>query len=178
MNRLFCMLLLWFVPQLAQAQAVFESNLENGRCVSDYCVIFSVSIEMDSFVETPVTVQNSFVFTFDDSESNFDTVVSLAGDECSKEVTIPRDTFNAIQAVMASIAGSGNEPVPVLTPAQQSLLLFYTTIMQQTLSFTCDQRDLEPQIIDPDGEGSGNSGSGGSGGSGGGGSGGFVFGGT
>ncbi|NRA69185.1 MAG: hypothetical protein HRU19_32240 [Pseudobacteriovorax sp.] len=138
------------VSTLSMAQSTITSHLHDGRCVSDYCVVFSINIHMDSYLESPLTVKRSHIVYANSYANEYNSVVSRAGDTCSKDVTVPRDTFNAIQTIMRSISGADGNPAPVLTPTQQALILFYTTIMQQTLGFECDQRDLDPTILDPD----------------------------
>lgn len=60
--------------------------------------------------------------------------------ECSKTANVPHSVFKAVKAVMGSVEHSINQnggAAPALTPLQQTMLLFYTTIMQQTLNFDC-----------------------------------------
>lgn len=60
--------------------------------------------------------------------------------ECSKTAIVPNTVFKAITAVLASVKDSidqGGGAPPAFTPMQQTMLLFYTTIMQQTLNFDC-----------------------------------------
>ncbi|NBW83102.1 hypothetical protein EBR21_15240, partial [bacterium] len=61
---------------------------------------------------------------------------------CTKQVKVPYPVYESIAAIMATLDGSNGEPPPAFTPAQQTMLLFYTTLMQQTLSFTCAASDL------------------------------------
>jgi hypothetical protein len=73
----------------------------------------------------------------------YQTVVSASGDTCTKQVRIPRDVFTSITAVMRTISNAGDVP-PALNSTQQAMLLFYSTLMQQTLGFQCSSRDLRP----------------------------------
>ncbi|MBM3381956.1 MAG: hypothetical protein FJY29_05890 [Betaproteobacteria bacterium] len=104
------------------------------------CVIFEVSIQMDSAVDRPVVV-NSPVIYLDDSNS-YQTTVLRKGDVCTKQVKVPWSVYQSIASIMSTLDGSQGEPPPAFTPAQQTMLLFYTTLMQQTLSFNCAAGDI------------------------------------
>lgn len=104
------------------------------------CVVFEVNIQMDSAVDRPVVV-NSPIIYLDDSNSYQSTIVRK-GNTCTKQVKVPWSVYQSIAAIMSSLDGSSGEPPPAFTPAQQTMLLFYTTLMQQTLSFTCSSGDI------------------------------------
>jgi len=104
------------------------------------CVVFEVNIQMDSAVDRPVVV-NSPIIYLDDSNSYQSTIVRK-GNTCTKQVKVPWSVYQSISAIMSSLDGSSGEPPPAFTPAQQTMLLFYTTLMQQTLSFTCSSGDM------------------------------------
>lgn len=103
------------------------------------CVIFEVNIQLDSAVDRPVVV-NSPVIYLDDSNS-YQTTVMRTGDVCTKQVKVPWAVYQSIASIMSTLDGSNGEPPPAFTPAQQTMLLFYTTLMQQTLSFNCSPSD-------------------------------------
>lgn len=103
------------------------------------CVIFEVNIQMDSAVDRPIVV-NSPVIYLDDSNS-YQTTVMRKGDTCTKQVKVPYSVYQSIASIMSTLDGSNGEPPPAFTPAQQTMLLFYTTLMQQTLSFNCTASD-------------------------------------
>ncbi|MEY4064174.1 MAG: hypothetical protein RIR26_382 [Pseudomonadota bacterium] len=112
-----------------------------GNCSPDgQCVIFEVNIQMDSAVDRPVIV-NSPIIYLDDTNS-YTTTVVRKGDVCTKQVKVPWSVYQSIASIMASLDGANGEPPPAFTPAQQTMLLFYTTLMQQTLSFTCTPGDV------------------------------------
>jgi hypothetical protein len=123
------------------ASANFTQPEKGGaQCYSDgQCVVFEVSIQMDSAVDRPVIV-NSPVIYLDDTNS-YQTTVVRKGDVCTKQVKVPYSVYQSIASIMSSLDGSQGEPPPAFTPAQQTMLLFYTTLMQQTLSFTCTPSD-------------------------------------
>jgi hypothetical protein len=112
-----------------------------GNCSPEgQCVIFEVNIQMDSAVDRPVIV-NSPIIYLDDTNS-YTTTVVRKGDVCTKQVKVPWSVYQSIASIMSSLDGTNGEPPPAFTPAQQTMLLFYTTLMQQTLSFTCASSDI------------------------------------
>ncbi|NBO38358.1 hypothetical protein EBU99_07220 [bacterium] len=125
------------------AFAEFKAGgFSQSNCSSDgQCVIFEVNIHMDSAVDRPIVIDTPIIY-LDDSRS-YSTTVVRRGDVCTKQVKVPEQVYNSIASIMASLDGANGEPPPAFTPAQQTMLLFYTTLMQQTLSFTCSPGDLQ-----------------------------------
>lgn len=113
-----------------------------GECNDVQCIIFEVTIHLNSYHETPLTRRTSHMISLDGTSSHYDSVVERAGDSCTKQVRVPRSVYEMVTDVMASIGGTSGQPLPVLTPSQQTILLLYTTLSQQTMSFTCSPRDL------------------------------------
>lgn len=140
MQRLGFALLTTILGSVAHADV--RQPVDGGRnCHPDgQCVVFEVNIQMDSAVDRPVVV-NSPIIYLDDSNSYQSTVIRK-GNTCTKQVKVPWTVYQSIAAIMSSLDGSGGEPPPAFTPAQQTMLLFYTTLMQQTLSFTCSPGDF------------------------------------
>ena len=119
---------------------VTQPEKGGSNCNPDgQCVIFEVNIQLDSAVDLPVVV-NSPVIYLDDSNS-YQTTVMRTGDVCTKQVKVPWAVYQSIASIMSTLDGSNGEPPPAFTPAQQTMLLFYTTLMQQTLSFNCSPSD-------------------------------------
>jgi hypothetical protein len=128
---------------LAGSAFAADLRLEDGdvNCGPDgQCVIFEVNIHIDSSADRPLVVNSPVIF-LDDSMS-YQTTVIRKGDVCTKQVKVPAPVYQSIAAILSTLNGSNGEPPPAFTPAQQTMLLFYTTLMQQTLSFTCSPADL------------------------------------
>lgn len=104
------------------------------------CVIFEVNIQMDSSADRPLVIHSPIIYL--DESNSYTTSVIRKGDVCTKQVKVPYPVYQSIAAIMSTLDGSNGEPPPAFTPAQQTMLLFYTTLMQQTLSFTCSPSDL------------------------------------
>lgn len=111
------------------------------NCGADgQCVIFEVNIQMDSTADRPLLINSPIIYL--DETNSYTTTVLRKGDVCTKQVKVPYPVYKSIAAIMSTLDGSNGEPPPAFTPAQQTMLLFYTTLMQQTLSFTCSATDL------------------------------------
>lgn len=133
-------LLSTFVATSALAQVKHPEGGGSQCSPEGQCVVFEVSIQMDSQADRPVVI-NSPIIYLDDSNS-YTTTVVRKGDVCTKQVKVPYPVYQSIAAIMSTLDGSSGEPPPAFTPAQQTMLLFYTTLMQQTLSFNCSPSDL------------------------------------
>jgi hypothetical protein len=143
MKKIFPAALSLFLLASSGASANFKAFEGGGseNCGPDgQCVIFEVNIQMDSSADRPLLI-NSPIIYLDDSNS-YTTTVIRRGDVCTKQVKVPYSVYQSIASIMSTLDGSGGEPPPAFTPAQQTMLLFYTTLMQQTLSFTCSPTDL------------------------------------
>ena len=59
---------------------------------------------------------------------------------CRKEVRVPRTVYDAVTQMFNGIAarGADGQPPSNFTPAEQTMLLYYNTIMQQTMNFNCN----------------------------------------
>lgn len=117
-------------------------GLNPEACNDDgQCIVFEVDIKLSYSTAAPITKQTNDVIVINNISNPYGSTVRRHADSCVKQVHVPREVFLAIIAVMSSISGNGQQP-PALTPAQQTILLFYTTLMQQTLQFQCDAKDL------------------------------------
>jgi hypothetical protein len=106
------------------------------------CTVFQVAVKIaDNGSRGAVTTDD--VIYIGQRPNKYVSTVEWEADSCSKEVRVPEDVFMSIVKVMKTISGTEDTPPPALTPAQQTVLLFYSTLMQQTLSFTCAQASGE-----------------------------------
>lgn len=133
---LIALLCLIAIPSYAAPGLNAESCNEDGQCV-----VFEVDIKLSYSTAAPIVKQTNDVIVINNIANPYGSMVRRHADSCVKQVHVPKEVFLAIIAVMSSISGNGQQP-PALTPAQQTILLFYTTLMQQTLQFQCDAKDL------------------------------------
>lgn len=145
----FLMMLVFAAPLFFGSTAKADSQITNLNdpelaCddTTDQCVIFEVVIHMNTSVSSPIVRSRSDVLVIGNSYNPYGSVVRRSADKCSKEVRVPRPVYEAIMQIMRSLYDSSGSPGPALTPAQQTILLFYTTIMQQTLQFRCSDEDV------------------------------------
>lgn len=140
MKNLLKLSLLSFVIS-AFSSTGFSLTDEEINCKQGQCVIFQVTISLDSQIESPVILKETEVIYIGGEKNEYDTVTTKAGNDCNKKVVVPIKVYRSITQILDSLDGHG-EPMPTLTPAQQTILLFYTTLMEQTLSFTCKATDV------------------------------------
>ncbi len=119
------------------ALAEVKTHWQRG-CVGDRCELFSVSDSRSHYVSTDQEPSNT-------STSAVGAERFLEQISCSKTVTVPRDAYWAVVGILGAMGGVGAthsaSRAPVLTPAEQTMLLFYNTVMEQTKGFSC-QSDL------------------------------------
>jgi hypothetical protein len=132
-------MLIAMVAMFISTAAFANSTLDLNTCdESGLCTVFQVAISIDDTGARGSTTDNDVIY-IGGSANPYISKVTWKDDTCSKQVRVPRDVYVSILSVMKSISGSNGSAAPALTPAQQTILLFYSTLMQQTLSFTCDQ---------------------------------------
>lgn len=146
MKQLFigALFLLFIFTSSVHAQTT-NWGMDESSCSEDgLCVIFEVTVDMSKSVDTPQnTVRTEHLRILNRSRS-YSSSIDRFGDKCRKQVRVPQPVFMSIVELMAGLKGSEGEPRPAFTPAQQTILLFYTTLMQQTLQFNCSHRELNP----------------------------------
>jgi hypothetical protein len=107
-------------------------------CVRGQCTVFQVVVRLPAQA-TSAKEDSLGVIYIGGVANEYSSTVEVAGDVCSKEVRVPQPVYETIVDIMRSMSGDRGEPPPVLTPAQQTILLFYSTLMQQTLNFSCSE---------------------------------------
>lgn len=116
-------------------------------CDTPTCTIFEVKISIDTKnnKEESIRLSKSFYIPGDPEKhyKYYETIVKKQ-DSCSKKVEIPYPIYRSVVKVLGQIAGTEDGmPAPTLTPAQNTILLLYTTIMQQTVNFDCSEQLLK-----------------------------------
>jgi hypothetical protein len=107
-------------------------------CQNSQCTVFQVAVKLKN--PQAAKVEDSMGTIVIGGYSNpYSSRVEILGDSCTKEVRVPQPVYETIVQIMESMQGSNGEPPPALTPTQQTILLFYSTLMQQTVGFTCTQ---------------------------------------
>ncbi|MBF0300965.1 MAG: hypothetical protein HQK51_19815 [Oligoflexia bacterium] len=57
---------------------------------------------------------------------------------CTKTINVDKSVYRAITTYMKSLTNEDGTTRPAFTPAEQTMILFYTTIMKLTNGFTCE----------------------------------------
>jgi hypothetical protein len=127
---------------LATGNRTVTNGFDESQCKNGACTILRVEIELDTQQNRPIYNRQYQSIITGNTTFYYDNLVYTAEDRCTKEVIVPVEVFRAIASVFRTIGGNGNPP-PVLNPTQQTLILFYTTLLQQTQGFTCSPNDLD-----------------------------------
>jgi hypothetical protein len=107
-------------------------------CRNSQCAVFQVAVKLKN--PSAAKVEDSMgTIVIGGYSNNYSSRVEILGDSCTKEVRVPQPVYETIVQIMESMQGTNGEPPPALTPTQQTVLLFYSTLMQQTVGFTCNQ---------------------------------------
>lgn len=125
------------VFQLAAAQ---EMPLSSNCADDGYCTLVSVQHEVS--VRKPQAARGAVVGVIDDDGFRPSPMSSETEKKfCRKEVRVPKAVHRAVVKMFESVATRGGaDALPAqLTSAEQTMLLYYNTIMQQTMNFSCEK---------------------------------------
>lgn len=130
------------MPMASHAAEKATAGWTPGECGSDgFCSI--IRVEQQVSQRTPTGPQGIVVGTIDDDGFKPSTVGrQVAQHVCRKEVRVPRVVYEAVTQMFNSVVRRGDQgALPAsLTPAEQTMLLYYNTIMQQTMNFQCNNQ--------------------------------------
>lgn len=111
-----------------------------GLCGDDgFCTIISVQHEVEqSAPQNPGVVVGQID---DDGFKPSPVRTTVAKQVCRKEVRVPKPVHDAVTRMFSVVVSRGGpQSLPAaLTPSEQTMLLYYNTIMQQTLNFQCSR---------------------------------------
>lgn len=131
----FAILMLTFPIANAQNSVVSNSCSEDGFCTL-------ISVQHEIVVRSPRPVVGAVVGVIDDdgfqpSTTNDQTEKKV----CRKEVRVPEVVHRAVVKMFESVSlRGGADALPAqLTSAEQTMLLYYNTIMQQTMNSSCEK---------------------------------------
>jgi hypothetical protein len=118
------------VSSSAFADDVFDFG---NQCKDGICEIFRVSDSISRGINNSSNVPGS-----NGSVIIVDTAPKVATVSCWKSARVPKPVYKSIVSMMMTLRANRDGSAPAAyTPAQQTMLLFYNTIMQQTLNFSC-----------------------------------------
>ena len=120
---------------------------EDEACGDDgLCIIFSVMVELDSIAPTPIENNQIGEIVMHGNSSFYKSHINKSGNKCQKHVRVPKPIYKSVVDLMDGLSGKNGPANPTFTPAQQTIMLFYTTIMKQTLQFSCTKSDLVSEV--------------------------------
>lgn len=113
--------------------------LVSDECGSDrLCTL--VRVEHETLLSQPLQPAGVVVGVIDDDGFRRSDSATQSGKKtCRKEVRVPEEVHRAVLKMfdhISSRGGSGALP-PQLTSSEQTMLLFYNTILQQTMNSQC-----------------------------------------
>jgi hypothetical protein len=119
------------------ASAISQAD-QKSRCDTDgFCTIISVQNEVEQRTPSPAGVVVGTIG--DDGFVPAPSGKVQSAKVCRKNVRVPRSVYDAVTRMFDSIVRRGGvQSLPAsLTPSEQTVLLYYNTIMQQTMNFQC-----------------------------------------
>ena len=139
--KLFGLGMIFSLSQLAHARDV----VVGGECKDDFCTIFEVEVfnrQAAHSARNPAGIYVHGNGAGAEEKLFYGMYVASESIKCRKSAIVPRPVFNAIVGMLETIGklNASGSPPTAYTPAQQTMLLFYTTIMQQTQNFECNIR--------------------------------------
>ncbi len=125
-------------------------------CKGSLCTLFSTSVSKQSFTvstyvgtgtmpSTTGSATNYYVGTGTTSSTTnqlgYGILVSWDTTHCTKNINVDKSVYDAVTTYMKNLLSSkpGEEQTfPEFTPAEQTMILFYTTVMDLTKGSTCN----------------------------------------
>jgi hypothetical protein len=114
-----------------------------GECKDDFCTIFEVEVFNKRAAQSERNPAGVYIHgngTESEDKMFYGLYIATESMKCRKSAIVPRAVFNAIVGMLETIGklNASGTPPTAYTPAQQTMLLFYTTIMEQTQNFECN----------------------------------------
>jgi hypothetical protein len=141
----------------AASKEIMDQDRANLACAGSLCTLFSVSVNKKSFSITTYVgdgmpgSQNGGTTNYygntqggqNGATGKLGYGIQIAWDNthCTKNVDVDKSVYTAVTTYMKELINSTpGEPstYPQFTPAEQTMLLFYTTVMDLTKGSTCN----------------------------------------
>jgi len=132
----------------------YKKDVENFACDGNLCKIFSVTVKgekltVSTFYGDPANGSSgSSGSTYNAYYGNgglggnqlkgYGVGVTWEKSKCNKEMNVDRSVYKAITTYMDALVNSDGSTNPAFTPAEETIILFYTTIMQLVKGATCN----------------------------------------
>jgi hypothetical protein len=141
----------------AASKEIMDKDRANLACNGSLCTLFSISANKKSFtITTSLGNGMSGMQTggtnnyYGNTQANqqgvtgqlgYNISVSWDNTNCTKNVNVDKSVYDSVTTYMRELLNStAGEPstYPQFTPAEQTMLLFYTTVMDLTKGSTCN----------------------------------------
>lgn len=146
-------------PGAAPARDIMARDSSNLACKDSLCTLFSVNVNKQTFTITSYVgtsqnggmsggtggVNNYYGNTTPggqgSNEMGYGIQITWEKTRCTKNVNVDKSVYDAVTTYMRQLINSkpGEDPTyPQFTPAEQTMILFYTTVMDLTKGTTCN----------------------------------------
>jgi len=143
-------------PGATSVKDVLTKDASNITCNKGLCTLFSVTVNkqqftVTSYVGTGTQMQNTGggvnnYYGSTSTPQNSGTLgygLQITWDKthCTKNVDVDKSVYDSVTTYMKQLINSkpGEDPTyPQFTPAEQTMILFYTTVMELTKGTTCN----------------------------------------
>jgi len=139
------------------SKEIIDRDKANLACEGSLCTLFSVSVNKKTFNITTYVgdgmpgqqtggTNNYYGTTLNGQQGangqlGYGIQISWDNTRCSKNVNVDKSVYDAVTTYMRELVNTtpGENPTyPQFTPAEQTMILFYTTVMDLTKGSTCN----------------------------------------
>jgi hypothetical protein len=140
-----------------EARKIMDQDMSNLACNGSLCTLFSVSVNKKTFNITtyvgdgmPAQQNGGTTNYYGNNQSGQTGVSGKLGygvqigwedTHCTKSINVDKSVYDSVTTYMRELRNSTvGEPstYPQFTPAEQTMILFYTTVMDLTKGSTCN----------------------------------------
>lgn len=137
-------------------KSIMEKDRTNLACTGSLCTLFSVSVNKKDFNITTYVGDgmpsqqgsgttnyygNTSTTTGATGHLGYGVQLTWANTNCTKNVNVDKSVYDSVTTYMKELLNNTpGEPstYPQFTPAEQTMILFYTTVMDLTKGSTCN----------------------------------------
>jgi hypothetical protein len=141
----------------SEAKDIMSKDMSNLACEGSLCTLFSVSVNKKTFnittyvgdgMQGQQTTGNNYYYGTGQSGQNgatgklgYGIQMTWDNTHCTKNVNVDKSVYDSVTTYMKELLNSTpgeGRTYPQFTPAEQTMILFYTTVMDLTKGATCN----------------------------------------
>jgi hypothetical protein len=141
----------------SDVKAIMNKDMANLACSGSLCTLFSVSINKKTFNVTTYVGDgmpgqqgsgtnnyygnNQTGQTGASGKLGYGVQITWDNTHCTKDVNVDKSVYDSVTTYMRELLNSTpgeSTTYPQFTPAEQTMILFYTTVMDLTKGSTCN----------------------------------------